>query len=358
MARRLAAQHVAKPALASPRAVVSHLGALQAQDHAAALWAIGLRMRKPRLAAVHRAIARGDIVRTWPMRGTLHFVAATDARWMVALLAPRALARAAGRRRELRIGDATLALARRTLTRALAGGAALARPDAYAALERAGIATSGQRGIHILGHLAQEGMLCLGPHEGKQPTFALLRDRAKGDASPEDPLAELARRYVASHGPALAADFAWWSGVTLGDARVALAASGMREGPDGWGAPKPRRVREPSPSAHLLPAFDEIAVAYKERGAALVRVGKLANAQIGLLSPCILMDGQMVGTWGRTLEKDAVRITLKPLVAWSRDERDAAEAEAARYAAFLGLEPRVVTKAPTRTLPDRLTTRA
>ena len=333
--RRLAAQHVAKPALATPRAVVSHLGALQAQDHAAALWAIGLRLRKPSLAAVHRAVARGEILRTWPMRGTLHFVAAKDARALVALLAPRALARAAGRRRELGLTDATLRKARAVLTRALAGGAALTRPDAYATLERAGVRTTGQRGIHVLGHLAQEGTLCVGPHEGKQPTFVLLDEWAP--RSKELDLAALARRYAASHGPAQAADFAWWAGVPLAQARAALEASGARQGEDGWSAPRPRVASEPSPAAHLLPAFDESAVAYKDRSAALARVGSRANAQIGLLSPSILVDGQMVGTWGRKIAKERVRIALKPLVAWTRAERDAIEEAAQRYADFLGL---------------------
>lgn len=357
MSRRLAAQHVARPALASPRAVVAHLGALQAQDHAAALWAIGLRMRKPCLAAIERAIAKGEILRTWPMRGTLHFVAAKDARALVALLAPRAMARAAGRRRELGLTDATLEKAREALVRALRREGALARPDAYETLERAGIATRGQRGIHILGHLAQEGTLCLGPHEGKQPTFVLLDAVATGPADALS-LADVARRYVASHGPASAADFAWWTGATMTDARAALAAADLRETAEGWTTPRPRVAAEPTPGAHLMPAFDEIAVAYKDRSAALARVGALANAQIGLLSPCILLDGQMVGTWGRTLQGDRMRVQLKPLVRWSAAEQDAIEADAQRFADFLGarLELRVE---PTRAaLPDRVTTRA
>ncbi|MEA3200150.1 MAG: hypothetical protein QOE90_1578 [Thermoplasmata archaeon] len=339
MAARLAAQHVARPALGSPREVATRLGAVQAQDLPAAKWALGLRMRKPSLAAVERAIDRGAILRTWPMRGTLHFVAARDARWMVETLAPRSLARAAGRRRELGLTDRTLDVARRALARALEGGGRLTRPAAYEVLEKAGVRTSGQRGIHALGHLAQEGLLCVGPHEDKQPTFALLDDVAPRPWRPAAPGAELARRYATGHGPASAADFAWWSGLPLTEARAALAsAKGLRETPEGWSAARPRQARETSPAAHLLPAFDEMAVAYKDRGAALRRVGKLASPQIGLLSPCILVDGQMVGTWGRTLTRTRVRIALKPLVAWSRAERSAVEAAAQAYADFLGLE--------------------
>ena len=354
-ALRLAAQHVAKPALASPRAVATHMLALQAQDGAAARWALGLRMRRPSLAAVERSLARGEILRTWPMRGTLHVVAARDARWLVGLLAPRALARAAGRRRELGISGATIDKARAALVRAIGQEGPLARPDAYAALELAGVRTTGQRGIHVIGHLAQEGTLFVGPPEGRQPTYAILPD---GGDNPNDAMAHLARRYIASHGPATAADLAWWSGTTLGETRAALGrAGGLRE-EQGWRVERPRVVRETSPAAHLLPAFDEMAVGYKDRSAALHRVGRNANAQIGLLSPCIIIDGQMVGTWGRTIRGDCVRVTLKPLVPWSGAEREAVAQQAERFATFLGLAAEVETKPLTSSLPGRLATRA
>jgi hypothetical protein len=346
--RRLAAQHVARPALASAHEVVAHLGAVQAQDYAASLWALGLRMRRPSLARVLAAIERGEILRTWPMRGTLHFVTARDARWMIDLLASRAMGRAAGRHRELGITSATLTVARRALVAALKGGGRLTRPRAYDVLAKAGLRTSGQRGVHIVGHLAQEGTLCVGPHDGKQSTIVLLDEWASGAWHPrsrEDALAEVARRFVTSHAPATLQDLAWWTGLTLADARAALAGAGgaVRESEDGWIAASPRRVtREASPAAHVLPAFDEFAVAYKDRSAALARVPKrVLTPQIGLLSPSIVVDGQMVGSWGRRLTKDRVEVSLKPMLRWSREEHEAIEGAAERYAKFLGLELRV-----------------
>ena len=77
--------------------------------------------------------------------------------------------------------------------------------------------SAGQRGIHVLGQLAQEGLLCLGPREGRQPTFVLLDDwipRSR-DLPREEALAVLATRYFASHGPATLQDFTWWSGLTM-----------------------------------------------------------------------------------------------------------------------------------------------
>src|SRR5437868_15483592 len=73
----------------SARQVVERFGAVQAQDYGAALWANG--QRSPTLTAkdVERAISDREIVRTWPMRGTIHFVPATDVRWMLALTSAR-----------------------------------------------------------------------------------------------------------------------------------------------------------------------------------------------------------------------------------------------------------------------------
>ncbi|MHB8586465.1 MAG: winged helix DNA-binding domain-containing protein [Thermoplasmatota archaeon] len=346
---RLAAQYVTGPTLPTPRSVVAHMVAVQAQDLAAAKWAIGLRMRHAHIRDVDRAIERGAILRTWPMRGALHFVEAGDAHWMVRHLARRSIARAAGRRRELGINEAALTTARRVLARALAGRRLLARPEVYALLERAGVRTSGQRGIHIVGHLAQEGLLCVGPHEGKQPTFALLEDWVRPRRGPRDrdaALADLARRYVMSHGPATENDFSWWAGITRAEARSALArAKGIAYRDEFWThtSGRPHRPAWHSPTAHLLPAFDEFAVAYKDRSAALARVASVAshvNPQIGLLSPAIVVDGQVVGTWGRTIGEGVVRVGLRPFIQWTPAESDAVAAGVERYAAFLGMDLR------------------
>lgn len=339
--RRLAAQHVTRPALASPRAVVEHLGAVQAQDYAASLWAIGLRTRRARVEDVERAVQRGEILRTWPMRRTIHFVPARDARWLVRLLATRQLKASARRLAELGAGASDVTKSRRALARALAGGP-LARRDAYAAMERAGVATSHGRGLHLVNHLAQEGLVCLGPAGRGEATIALLDEWApQGDRGvARGGLADLAARYVASHGPASVADFAWWTGTGKREAASAIAAAkGLREEDGLWSGARARSAASRSPAAHLLPAFDETAVAYKDRSAALARVPPgHANPQVGLLSPSVVVDGQMVGTWGRALRADRVRIALKPLVAWTSAEREAIERAADAFARFLGRE--------------------
>src|SRR5579859_3704010 len=145
--QRLHNQRIASARFAKPEEVVSWLGAVQAQDYLGALWAVGLRMQHATEKDVERALAERTIVRTWPMRGTLHFVAAADVRWMLGLLGPKVVARAAGRLRAFEIDDAVVRRARRILEKALEGGRVLTRPAVYEVLERGKVATADQRGL-------------------------------------------------------------------------------------------------------------------------------------------------------------------------------------------------------------------
>lgn len=338
---RLASQRLARP-LASPAAVVAWMGAVQAQDRAAALWAIGLRTERAKAADVERAFDRGEVVRTWPMRGTLHVVPAKEAHAMVALLAPRALRRAASRERELRLTDRVLERSRGVLARALEGGHRLTRPEAYQLLDAAGIATRGQRGVHILGHLAQEGLLCLGPMEGKQSTLVLLDEWArppKERAPRAQALTSLAATYVRGHGPASAQDFAWWCGQPVGEARAALeGARGLRERDGLWTASRPRPAAREG-RAHLLPAFDEMLVGYKDRSASLARIPpRRVPPSAGLLSPVVVVDGQVVGRWTRKQGPKGIALTARWLVPLDAAEREAVARAAERYGAFHGVK--------------------
>jgi len=199
--RRLATQRISSTAFTRPEQVVAWLGAVQAQDYLGALWAVGLRFNGATEREVERALEERTIVRTWPMRGTLHFVAATDARWMIELLAPRKVAAVLSRLRSFGIDEAVLKRARRILTTKLDGGRRLTRSAAYAVLEDAGIATTAQRGLHILWWLAQHCIICFGPREGKQQTFVLFDEwLPQTKALPrQEALATLAHRYFTGH---------------------------------------------------------------------------------------------------------------------------------------------------------------
>jgi len=310
VAARLANHRLTGAPFASVAEAVAWFGAVQAQDLRGALWGIGQRVRGATERDVERALADRAIVRTWPMRGTLHAVAAADVHWLVGLLAPRVLARAAGRHRELALDARTFATARGLCERALAGGASRTREELYALLGAGGVSPAGQRGIHILAALAMQRVLVIGAMRGKQPTFALL-DEWIAPPAPRDRdelLGELARRYFTSHGPATLADFAWWTGLPLGEARRAhaIALPALSEvtvdGAPYWHGGL-RRAR--AGGARLLPAYDEYTVAYRDREA-ILDPAHHAQAKHGIFSPVVVVRGRIAGTWTREQRRDAV----------------------------------------------------
>ncbi len=322
------------------------LGAVQAQDYLGSLWALGLRLRGASEAGVERAIADGEIIRSWPLRGTLHYVAAEDVRWMLELSAARTVARAASRYRQLGLDEATFAKCARVLERALRDGRQLTRHELAAVLKRAGVQTDGQRLIHILNRSALDGLTCYAARRGKQFTFALLDEWAPAARrlGREEALAELAGRYFTSRGPATLRDFVWWSGLSTADARAGLETAKprlVREVFDGrtyWLSPSAPPVQDESPTAYLLPAFDEYTVAYKDRGDVLhPSSARRADVSADILNPTVVIEGEVVGTWKRALKKDRVVVTPSFFRTPGKSEKQALAAAASRYGDFLGL---------------------
>ena len=360
LARRLANQQLAAQQSADPVDVTRWLGAVQSQEYAQSLWALGLRTKGSTAASIEAAIDRGAILRTWPMRGTIHLVPAEDARWMVHLLAGRPVRLVRNMYRKIGLTDDVFALAADVVTGALRGGRQLPRKDLYALLTDAGIDCSaspnGGRGNHILGYLSHTGLLCIGPVRRGQPVFVLLDEWAPAPRTPAEPLAELAVRYFGSHGPATVRDFAWWSGLTLADTRRAIELAGPalaaedRGGELYWDAAGPGRQQATSPEgAYLLPAFDEYTVAYKNRGLLLGGGGppaKSDQANADLLNPVMLLDGRAAGLWKRVVVGKSVQISLAPYGRLGGPDRSRLAAAAERYAAFLGLAAEVSWAAP------------
>jgi hypothetical protein len=321
------------------------MGAVQAQDYLGSLWAIGARMEAAREDAVERAVADRTIVRTWPMRGTLHFVAAADVRWMLALLTPRVIAGQRTRHRQLELDQTAFDRGRDLLTRALEGGRQLTREAAYQALDAGGVSTAGQRGIHILQRLALDRLLCFAARQGKQPTFALLEEwvPAARHLERDEALAELAARYFTSHGPATVQDFTWWSGLTVADARKGIELAGPRlerevvEGATYWSAADAPAASPQPASAYLLPQYDEYTVAYRDRSAVLDPAQTGVISSNGIFYPILVLNGQVVGTWKRVVKKGEVSITLSPFSPLKKKEKHAFAAAAERYGEFLGM---------------------
>lgn len=358
-------------ALGTPADVVRRLLAVQAQDFPSGMWAIGSRSPGSTAASVTASFDRGEIVRTWPMRGTLHVVAAEDLGWMVRLAAPRVLSSMAGRHRQLELDQTSFDLARDVAERLLGGGGRATRDEFMAALEAAGIATTGQRGPHLVATLAMTGLVCWGPTSGSQQALVLTEEwigRGR-DLTDDEALGEFVVRYLRGHGPATMKDFIWWSKLTVAQAKRGWAVAGDRIletvhgdlsywsiAEDGAGPETPDEdVEEPAdPDAGrsrrvlALPGFDEYLLGYTGRDLVLPpeHFEKIVPGGNGIFLPLIVVDGRIVGTWRRRIAKGTVTITPAPFEPLSARTLTGFASAARAYARFLALSPDIADPVP------------
>ena len=325
---RLVAQRIAGPALPTPADAVRWLTAMQAQDLRAALISVAVRTTGGR-KQVEAALDAGEIVRSWPMRGTLHLVAAEDLGWLRDLLAPRVVAGQARRHAGLGLDQAAFDRARQAAESALAGGGALTRAELLAVFERAGTDPAGQRGYHLIGQLAQTGTLCLGPMRDGGQLFVLAAEwiRRPRKLEREEALAELATRFFRSHGPATLKDFIRWTNLTAADARTGLSLARPRldrmevDGVEMLLDPAtPELLRAAGRRARgvfLLPGFDELILGYADRSAVLppAYAGRIVPGGNGVLQPTVVSDGRVVGTWRYPRRGEGEPVTT-PFEAW------------------------------------------
>ena len=310
---RLAAQRLVGERHPTVAATVRTMTALQGQDLPGVLCSAALRTDGGSLTAVRAAMDAGEVVRSWPMRGTLHLVAAEDLGWMIAIGAPRVATSAARRQRELGLDAATLAKATEVAVGAFEGGRSLRRRDLFGVWQAAGISTEGQRGAHLLGHLAVSRVVCLGPTAGTEQALVLLDEWVPRprELATDEAMAEWALRYFHSHGPATVADFAWWTGLKISDSRAAHAAvAGKLERLDVgdttyWLDPAtPARLdscRAEARAVHLLPGFDELLLGYRDRSPTLDpdHADHVVPGGNGMFKASVGAGGRVVGTWRR-----------------------------------------------------------
>jgi hypothetical protein len=288
-----------------PVAAVRRMLAVQAQEAVAPLAAVALRTtERPARTEIEAALADGRLVRTWSQRGTLHLVTPEDVPWLLALTAPRMTA--AARTLRLREGVTDDVVDRAAdVVAAVVPPEGLRRPDLLARFAEAGFDVGGNRGYHLLVSLAVSGRLVIGARD-TQYRFHRFVDRVP--SSPpldrDEALARLAVRYAAGHGPASDRDLAFWSGLTLTDARRALAAADLVEvdgaGTTLWAPPALLDATpHPTPSVLALPAFDELVLGYADRRAPLGPhpLERIVPDRNGRFLPTVHVDGRLVGTW-------------------------------------------------------------
>lgn len=344
---RLRNQHLTGSRLQSPLDVVRWNLAVQSQDYPGAKWGIGQRAAGVRDTDLDTLFDEGAILRTHVMRPTWHFVLPEDIRWLLALTAPRVQASNAGRYRQLGLDTDTLVRSSDLIARELAGGTYRTRAELGAMLEAHGIDTAGQRLAHTLMYAELEAIVCSGPRRGKQFTYALLDERAAParELDRDEAVALITRRYLESHGPATPHDLAWWSGLTVGDARRGIEMhkgdleSVTIDGTTWWHVPSDAPVDTRTPVVHLLPNFDEYFVGFRNNEVAwdpAIRA-RYDTGREFWLNHYVVLDGRIVGAWTRKLSAREVRISLN-IPAGLDDVAEHALAEAAAaYGEFLGL---------------------
>jgi hypothetical protein len=308
--------------------VVRHLGAVQSQDYAGAKWAVAQRTGPVTDVELDRLFAEGAILRTHVMRPTWHFVLPEDIRWLLALTAPRVQAASAFVYRREGLDETLFARSHRVLESALRDRAYKTRTELGVALAAAGIPADRFRLSYLMMRAELDAVICSGPRHGKQFTYALLDERAPAGRvlDRDEALVELATRYFGSHGPALLTDFTWWSGLTVGDAKRACGLAGSRlvQEADLWSAPGDDVAHE-TPSAHLLPNYDEYLVAYR---------GQTLPLGLGHI---VVVDGQVAGGWRRTVARGELRVQLNLTRALADPAGKLVAAQIEQYRRFMGM---------------------
>jgi hypothetical protein len=347
-AQRLAAQLLAGPPARDPPAVAERLLAIQAQDPRGARLAIRARLGAdppPAAADIDRELTdRRSLLITWCNRGTLHLIRSEDYPLLQALTTPPLRTAVARRLAQEGVSDEQAARGVRLIDAALADAGPLSRPQLRERLEREGVPVAGQALVHLLVRASIDGLIVRGPMRGREHAFVRVRDWLE-PVPPVDrdvALAELARRYLAGHGPASDRDLARWAGITLGDARAGLTAIAGRlairqqdglvrlaRAPGGGGADA-----SPSPPApRLLGAFEPVLMGWTSRSGVLAEHESRVVAG-GIFRSFALVDGRAAAGW-RFAGPRGERIELEPWAPLPAGVLSALQADATAVTEFL-----------------------
>lgn len=347
---RLTTQQISSTKCKSVKDIVGWMGAIQAQDFSMAKWAIGIRLPDSTDQMVETAINTGEIIRTHLLRPTWHFVSANDIYWMIELTAPQIKASLRARHKELGLSDTIFSKSNTIIEKALTGGQYLTREEIMTKLLKADIATDENRGSHLILRAELDGIVCSGAIKDGKQTYALLEERVQKTKplTKEEALAKLARKYFSSHCPATLQDFVWWSGLPTIDAKHALEmvkadlVSEMIDSQTYWFTHLPPKPNVDIESVYLLPAYDEFLISYKNRSASfLFENHKKTISNNGIFRPVIVVNGQVIGIWKRTMKKDKVIVEAEFFKQIDNTTRILIEREVLKYSLFLGKKTEV-----------------
>jgi hypothetical protein len=341
---RLAAQRLVGPRPGTAVEAVRLLAAVQAQDYPGALTSVALRTAGRLRKDVEVALDAGEVVRSWPMRGTLHLVAAEDLRWLLDTVGTRSLAGIGRRWAQLELDERQAERARERVLEALTARGRASRAELLDAIADGGVAVTGQRGYHLLWYLSQTGTLCLGPTDGAGEQLFVPLDDWVGTGRRlhrEEALAELALRFFTGHGPATVADLVRWAGSTVRDVRAGLGSVRDRleamtvEGTEYLMDPgTPERLaaaRREAEGILLLPGFDEFVLGYGDRTAVVPAeyADRIVPGGNGMFRSTVVQGGHVVAVWRWTGRGAKRTVTVEPFTGLPDDVAAAIPALAA-----------------------------
>lgn len=325
------------------RAVADRMLALQGQDWNASRWALGVRAPGTTEADVLAAFDSGDLVRSWPMRGTIHVVPSEDIGWMQAATGSRVLAGAPKRRENLGLDEASLTRMTDIAINRLVGGRSISRDELAAAWTEEGIGDP-DKGVgpwryHVIWWLCQNGITVPGPVSAAdagsgasakvpEPRLVLAEEwiPTPRKLKREEALAELAARFALGHGPVQERDLVWWTGLPVRQARAGITAAAAEgriapvevDGTTYWADPALLAEAPGAPAdddALLLPSFDEHLLGYTDRSAVLdsSHIERIVPGRNGMFRATIVDGGRVVGVWMRTPRTKHTRIEVEAL---------------------------------------------
>ena len=352
---RLRTHSISRSRASTPLEAVKILGAVQGQDYEASLWAIGLRCgKKVTRADVEDSIRKREITRTWLLRGTLHISASEDIRWMIEPTRLRLRSIAERRDKHLGLSTSIVEKAMNAMDEALRGGKILTREEMYRIMVEIGVPTGNNLGYHMLYRAAWDGLICMGPQQGKEQTFVLLDEWVKVFRSPgkDEILRDMAISYFSGHGPATIRDFAWWSGLKTTEARDGVAKAGImlkkfELSGNIYYSYSTHGSTGDDCGAILLPAFDEYVLGYSDRSlltgessggkGGSVPTSKYIHSN-GIFLPTLLWNGMVIGTWKKQISGKAVKVSVHPFAEPEREKIEGIRESAALYGEFLEKE--------------------
>ncbi len=313
---RMASHRLHHTELVTGAETVRWFGAMQAQDQNMCRWAASIRAHEHHTAA-QQAIDNGQIIRIHVLRPTWHLVHVDDVRHFLRLTAPRIRTPLMTWARKMGVDARALLQYNKQIAQLLQANGPMSRTELVEGLGARNKAL-GEYGASILLMNAElDEVICNAPMQNKETAYTLMDSRvpATQQLAVADALHVLAVRYFTSHGPATLADFTWWSGLSVADARKAfqsvlhifdrIEVAGVTYLYKGAYAP------ETIQAVRLLPSFDEYIISYKDRSAAIDACWQpLAITRNAIFKPVLIAGGRVVAIWSRTVKKDTTTIQL------------------------------------------------